>query len=875
MNRTAIMRLLCLLLALVLCVGIMPPMTPVQADESTSDTPSVDAQERSDEDASESSVALPESIDEFYMDVAIVCTATSGSSVHDRAVHIFATECNFPIVGIKFAFEYDRTLASFYASGSGASLFFPEGSKETVRNEGISSATLTGSSDVPISSSEKGLVGLYFGQSSFAYELYPFDVNITEFIVYVPLADGTVAEYIPDYCPQFHVPLMKYDENEAHLGPRQTALAEDWIAWGSMAQEGPLLWRLHKDGTLTFSGIGNIPSYTPDALAPWMEYRDQIKKVVMQNGVHSIGTYAFYGCPNLEEVVFPLSHIAMDERIFYIKDSAFDGCTSLKKLSPFPALKETGELYIWSRAFARTALTTLHIPDRTMFHADIVADCYSLTHFTAHPDLDGYYVDQWGALVRKSSDCIYIFPMGMQGEYRLPIGRDHLTDEHFANCQGLTKIVLSDCYSVGSGAFRNCSVKEIYFPTDAPGIAQDAFENVTAIVYYNADDPSWTEDKMQHYGGNLTWVPHTHEYTVQEIAPTCKERGFISYTCSTCGYYYEEDGDLPLGHDMGAYIETKPPTCTQGGEKRCYCSRCDYFEAHPLYVLEHSWQDTDQEGIHTCTSCGLTEGKYRLFLPSETPDGFDSIWVDGVEYSFPPEGRRYITLTHPNGKVLTILKHRNDDSEDIHTQYPSVMYTWLLTCNEEAGRYGVNDAFPKHYNLLYYSGTSIRIKGVKGIRMITGMHKATRKLLIEKGVMHGSTYYKLEETGTLLAWAKDLEGGNPLTLGQPYVKSNYAYKRDKADPIYEQVDLYLYYTNVLVGFTNDQCKDDIAMRPYMILQDENGDQITIYGGIVYRSIGYIAYQNRNVFKPSDPAYDYVWDIIHHVYGDQYDAEFKG
>ena len=83
------------------------------------------------------------------------------------------------------------------------------------------------------------------------------------------------------------------------------------------------------------------------------------------------------------------------------------------------------------------------------------------------------------------------------------------------------------------------------------------------------------------------------------------------------------------------------------------------------------------------------------------------------------------------------------------------------------------------------------------------------------------------------------------------------------------------YTNVLVGFSLDQCKDDIAMRPYIILEDAAGNQITLYGGTIYRSIGYIAYQNRTVFKPKTASYNYVWEIIHHVYDDKYDADYKG
>ena len=107
------------------------------------------------------------------------------------------------------------------------------------------------------------------------------------------------------------------------------------------------------------------------------------------------------------------------------------------------------------------------------------------------------------------------------------------------------------------------------------------------------------------------------------------------------------------------------------------------------------------------------------------------------------------------------------------------------------------------------------------------------------------------------------------------MKSNYAYLKDVADPVFKYTGGLIQYTNVLVGFTDEDCKEDIAMRPYIKLQDESGEVVTIYGGTVYRSIGYIAYQNRNAFKPGSEAYNYVWNIIHYVYGDQYDADYKG
>ena len=155
--------------------------------------------------------------------------------------------------------------------------------------------------------------------------------------------------------------------------------------------------------------------------------------------------------------------------------------------------------------------------------------------------------------------------------------------------------------------------------------------------------------------------------------------------------------------------------------------------------------------------------------------------------------------------------------------------------------------------------------------MITSIDKDTRNSLMGGGLAG----YTLVEYGTALAWVSDLDENNPLVLGREYTKSNFAYKRGEADPIFARVGNLIQYTNVLVGFNDDQCIPDIAMRPYIILEDAEGEQVTVYGGQVVRSIGYIAWQNRNVFQPGNAAYDYVWGIIHHVYGDRYDEDFKG
>lgn len=238
-----------------------------------------------------------------------------------------------------------------------------------------------------------------------------------------------------------------------------------------------------------------------------------------------------------------------------------------------------------------------------------------------------------------------------------------------------------------------------------------------------------------------------------------------------------------------------------------------------------------------------------------------SVWIDGVEYAVQSSGgENYVDLpvgTEP-GSMVTYSYHVGD-ADDVHTQYPVGMQVWALNKNAD-GSY-TPEAVEELNNILQYSGSSIRITGNKGIRMITSIEQ-NKKNDLTSGGLGG---YKLLEYGTVLAWSSNLAGGNPLVLGPDYAKSNYAYKKGVADPIFAYSGSLMQYTNVLVGFTLDQCKDDISMRPYMILEKEDGQQITIYGGIVQRSIGYIAWQNKDVFAPGTAAYNYVWEIINHVY----------
>ena len=104
---------------------------------------------------------------------------------------------------------------------------------------------------------------------------------------------------------------------------------------------------LSADGkTLVIMGRGSMNNYNSGE-RPWTS----IKRVVIANGITSIGTYAFSGCTSLEEVTIP-------ESVTSIGNYAFRNCTTLSSVSYLGSDKLSG-----AGVFLNTAVSYVLVPD--------------------------------------------------------------------------------------------------------------------------------------------------------------------------------------------------------------------------------------------------------------------------------------------------------------------------------------------------------------------------------------------------------------------------------------------------------------------------------------------------------------------------------
>ena len=235
-----------------------------------------------------------------------------------------------------------------------------------------------------------------------------------------------------------------------------------------------LTWTLNSDYVLTISGTGEMSG------TPWSsDYQSQITKIVIEDGVTSISTYAFFGYASVTSVTIPGS-------LTTIGDSAFNECSSLTELY-FPDLSTwlnlgSGFLNLYSSHkdlyINNELLTELIIPEGTTSIGKYAfSGCSSITDVT-FPDS----VTSIGnsAFSGCSSITDVTFP-----DYLITIG-----DYAFFNCSSLTDVTIPDgVTSIGEDAFSGCSsLEDILFPENLTSIGIRAFRNCTSLTSITLPD---------------------------------------------------------------------------------------------------------------------------------------------------------------------------------------------------------------------------------------------------------------------------------------------------------------------------------------------------------------------------------------------------
>ena len=201
-------------------------------------------------------------------------------------------------------------------------------------------------------------------------------------------------------------------------------------------------WTLTADGTLTISGTGAMTDYTYDSRSPWYSCRTYIKRVVMQQGVTSIGGDAFWDCSGLTSVTIP-------DGVTSIGDYAFAYCVSLTSATIPEGVTSIG----WSAFESCTALTFMTIPEGvTSIGNSAFSGCSGLTSVTIPSSVTSI---GWSAF----KNCTALTFM------TIPESVTYISGEVFSNCVRLARVTIPKSVTeISSKAFYYCdSLTDVYY----------------------------------------------------------------------------------------------------------------------------------------------------------------------------------------------------------------------------------------------------------------------------------------------------------------------------------------------------------------------------------------------------------------------------
>ena len=269
------------------------------------------------------------------------------------------------------------------------------------------------------------------------------------------------------------------------------SLAAGEVASGTCGAQGDnVRWSLRSDGELVISGSGAMEDYDDrflEDLAPWFSTHDfgRIKKVVIENGVTTIGDASFINCYNLYSVTIPSSVIT-------IGDYAFGNWDYSKSYKLTSVQIPNGVTSIGTCAFrGSNGLTSVTISASVKSIGGFAfGKCSNLSAINVHADNRYYSSDQTGCLFDKKKTLLIQYPIGNQRTtYSIPNGVKTIGTDAFDFCENLTSVIIPNSVTtIEREAFWGCeALSSIAIPIGVTSIGDRVFSDCSKLSRISVD----------------------------------------------------------------------------------------------------------------------------------------------------------------------------------------------------------------------------------------------------------------------------------------------------------------------------------------------------------------------------------------------------
>ena len=302
---------------------------------------------------------------------------------------------------------------------------------------------------------------------------------------------------------------------------------------------------LQKIGYNAFNGCGLSSLELPSSLLTIDDYAFSnafFTQLTLPESVQSVGRYAFAYCYNLKAVTLLCESPVIGEYAFLM-------CSGLQLVNNFSGL----DIEAGSAAYGGIAQYALYVNTDPSVLYEVVQS-------------DGF-----------------IF-LGKNGEWSL-VGTEMFGDTTFLPESVSYEGGEISSYTVASGAFANVSLSYFCIPASVSGIESGAFSDIYFLkgVYYGGTQEQWQQICSDGCGLEGTPVLYYAECVHDSAHWTFNYGGYISTDISPC-----------------EWRESKPATCTEGGEIQCVCLSCG--EVLAVEETEKTAHEPDENGV--CIICG-------------------------------------------------------------------------------------------------------------------------------------------------------------------------------------------------------------------------------------------------------------------------------
>ncbi len=292
--------------------------------------------------------------------------------------------------------------------------------------------------------------------------------------------------------------------------------------------------------TLTISGTGVMADYDDYDERPWDSYAKDIKTLIIENGVTSIGVFAFYNCSALTSVTIPnsvtdirefafrncssMTTVTIGTGVTYIGPDAFYLCTAVTDVN----CNADPAALTWEEAgcddFKEDGSTVIHVANAAPWYAKFLDVVHGHFRDSSTVPFDWDYDSDTKTLTFIGTEPI---PSYGDADYRPWI--DYVPEVEkivindgvwgigmnaFYECSALTSVTIPDnVKTIGKYAFQSCSsMTTVIIGTGVTYIGRDAFYGCDAVtdVYCNADPAAltWDEDYCDDFKYDGTTVIH-------------------------------------------------------------------------------------------------------------------------------------------------------------------------------------------------------------------------------------------------------------------------------------------------------------------------------------------------------------------------------